>query len=225
MFPDVVTQTQKTLYNSTQTAILSQLAFNTNNNTPDKLTNKGLKNMVQNTKEALKETSSETIDSKCRLVIKQVLASQDDLLKRITALESAIDKSIKQEPMTSEHQDKLFEALCKAKAKMTVGFEKTGTSNRGYFATYPDLVHHAKPFLTAEGIDIIHEPIERGNLDFLKTTVSHVSGQWRSSICAIRPDFEKGIKSPSQAYAAALTSMKRYVYAALLNLHTGGDKE
>lgn len=184
--------------------------------------------MVQNTKETLKETLPETIDSKCRLAVKHLVAGQDDLQKKVVALEQALDKpvdSTKQEPMASEQQDKLFEALCKAKAKMTVDFEKTGTSNRGYFATYPDLVHHAKPFLAAEGVDIIHEPIERGNLDFLKTTVSHVSGQWRSSICAIRPDYEKGIKSPNQAYAAALTSMKRYVYAALLNLHTGGDKE
>ena len=184
--------------------------------------------MVPSTKETLKESIPETIDLKCRSAVKQLAASQDDLLKKITTLEQALEKiicSIKQEAMTSEHQDKLFEALCKAKSKMTVDFEKTGSSNRGYFATYPDLVHHAKPFLAAEGIDIIHEPIERGNQDFLKTTVTHISGQWRSSTCAIRPDFEKGSKSPSQAYASALTSMKRYVYAALLNLHTGGDKE
>ncbi|MFH0897969.1 MAG: ERF family protein [bacterium] len=184
--------------------------------------------MVQNTREISKETPLEIIDLKCRSTIKHLVASQDDLIKKIAVLESALHEAIssmKQEPMASEHQDKLFEALCKAKAKMTVNFEKTGTSNRGYFATYPDLVHHAKSFLAEEGVDIIHEPIERRNQDFLKTTVTHVSGQWRSSISAIRPDFEKGSKSPNQAYAAALTSMKRYVYGALLNLHTGGDKE
>jgi hypothetical protein len=185
--------------------------------------------MVQSTtKEVSKEASQETIDIKCRSAVKQINVSQENLSKKIDALETTLDgiaTALKQEPLASEQQDKLFEALCKAKAKMTVDFEKTGTSNRGYFATYPDLVHHAKPFLAAEGIDIIHEPIEQGNRDFLKTTVTHASGQWRSSICAIRPDYEKGIKSPNQAYAAALTSMKRYVYAALLNLHTGGDKE
>lgn len=177
--------------------------------------------MEQNIKEISKETPVETVDHKCRAAVKQLVASQEELLKKIGTIEQAI----KQEPSASEHQDKLFQALGKAKAKMTVDFEKTGSSNRGYFATYPDLVHHAKPFLAAEGIDIIHEPIERGNFDLLKTTVTHVSGQWRSSTCAIRPDFEKGSHSPNQAYAAALTSMKRYVYAALLNLHTGGDKE
>ena len=177
--------------------------------------------MAQNQKESLKETPLETVDLKCRTAVKKLVAEQEELLKKIAALEQAV----KQEPIASEHQDKLFEALGKAKSKMTVDFEKTGSSNRGYFATYPDLVHHAKPFLAAEGIDIIHEPIERGNQDLLKTTVTHVSGQWRSSTCAIRPDFEKGSNSPIQAYAGALTSMKRYVYAALLNLHTGGDKE
>ena len=125
----------------------------------------------------------------------------------------------------SESQDQLFAALCKAKANMKVDFEKTGNSNRGGYATYSDLVYHARPFLSAEGVDIIHEPIERGNYDFLKTTVTHKSGQWRSSNCAIRPDFEKGSSPANQLYGSALTSMKRYVYAAILNLHTGGDKE
>ncbi|MFH1831744.1 MAG: ERF family protein [bacterium] len=189
--------------------------------------------MVQNIKEVSKEIQPEIIDLKCRSAIKNLLASQDDLVKKIARLEVALtdlnnsisSMNIKQEPMSSEHQDKLFEALCKAKAGMTVNFEKTGSSNRGYFATYPDLVHHAKSFLAEQGVDIIHEPIESGNQDYLRTTVTHVSGQWRSSICAIRPDFERGSSSPNQAYAAALTSMKRYVYGAILNLHTGGDKE
>ncbi len=184
--------------------------------------------MVQTTKDTSSVMSAETIDSKCRAAVKQLTVNRDELLKKIATLEQTMHEatvSLTQEAMASDQQDQLFAALCKAKSKMNVDFEKTGTSNRGYFATYPDLVHHAKPFLAAEGVDIIHEPIERGNQDFLKTTVTHVSGQWRSSICAIRPDYEKGIKSPNQAYAAALTSMKRYVYAALLNLHTGGDKE
>ena len=179
--------------------------------------NKRINNMEQNTK----ETPMETIDSKCRSVVKKLTVSQDQLLKKIATFEHGLQR----EPMTSEQQDKLFEALCKAKAKMNVDFEKTGTSNRGYFATYSDLVHHAKPLLAAEGIDIIHEPIERENQDFLKTTITHTSGQWRSSVCAIRPNFEKGSMASNHAYAGALTSMKRYVYAALLNLHTGGDKE
>jgi ERF superfamily len=129
-----------------------------------------------------------------------------------------------EEPMSSEAQDQLFGALAKAKAKMNPDFEKTGSSNRGAYATYADLVIHARPLLAEEGLDIIHEPIERGNEDYLKTTIIHSSGQWRSSMCALRPDYEKA--GPAlQAYGSALTSMKRYVYAAILNLHTGGDKE
>jgi hypothetical protein len=146
----------------------------------------------------------------------------------LTKLDDTTKKDLlpkNQEPISSEHQDKLFEALCKAKEKMSVEFEKTGNSNRGCFATYPDLVYHARPFLALQGLDIIHEPLERENQDFLKTTIIHSSGQWRSSICAIRPDFEKGNKAPIQEYASALTSMKRYVYAAILNLHTGGEKD
>ncbi|KKQ49830.1 MAG: hypothetical protein US69_C0002G0105 [candidate division TM6 bacterium GW2011_GWF2_38_10] len=170
----------------------------------------------------------EIIDIKCRSAVKNITSTYESLQKKIAMLEESIatfQTSQSAEKMTSDSQNELFAALCKAKAKMTVDFEKTGTSNRGYFATYSDLVAHAKPFLAAEGIDIIHEPITHGIHDFLKTTVTHSSGQWRSSVCAIRPDLEKGIKSPSQAYAAALTSMKRYVYAAILNLHTGGDKD
>lgn len=125
----------------------------------------------------------------------------------------------------SESQDQLFAALCRAKINIKPDFEKTGTSNRGSSATLPDMVYHTGPALYAEGLVIIQEPIERGDYDYLKTTITHSSGQWRSSTCAIRPDYNKGGTSAIQAYASALTSMKRYVYGAILNLHTGGDKE
>ena len=125
----------------------------------------------------------------------------------------------------SEQQDQLFTALCRAKSNIKPDFEKTGYSNRGSSATLPDMVYHTGPALYAEGLEILQEPVERGNYDYLKTTITHSSGQWRSSVCAIRPDYEKGSSSGLQCYASALTSMKRYVYGAILNLHTGGDKE
>ena len=127
--------------------------------------------------------------------------------------------------MSSAEQDQLFDALSRAKANIKPDFEKTGSSSRGSSATLPDMVFHTGPALYAEGLEIIQEPIEKGKCDYLKTTITHKSGQWRSSICAIRPDYAKGGNSSLQAYGAALTSMKRYVYGAILNLHTGGDKE
>ena len=140
------------------------------------------------------------------------------------AIISKLDSSTKNESMCSEQQDKLFAALINAKSEMSVEFEKTGKSHRpGLYATYGDLVHFAKPFLKTHGLDIIQEPIEAGDSDLLKTTIIHSSGQWRSSVCAVRPDYSQP-QAPIQAYASALTSMKRYAYAAILNLHSGGDK-
>ena len=126
--------------------------------------------------------------------------------------------------MCSAEQDQLFTALCNAQANIKPDFEKTGSSHKASSATLPDMVFHTGPALYAEGLKILQEPIEKGEFDYLKTTITHKSGQWRSSICAIRPDYAKG-SAGLQAYGGALTSMKRYVYGALLNLHTGGDKE
>lgn len=172
--------------------------------------------------EPVKQT--EIIDALCRDVVKNINKSVFEQKAKVDFLTEAYKdfyQRLEKEPTSSEDQSLLFEALCKAKADMKVDFEKTGNiTNRGAYATYPDLVHYAKPFLVANGLDIIHEPIEKGDKDYLKTTITHASGQWRSSYCAIKPDYSKNT-SPLQAYGGALTSMKRYVYAAILNLHTG----
>jgi hypothetical protein len=156
---------------------------------------------------------------------KFMAANNSALLAKLEELSLLKDLGAQQvlEPQSSEHQDQLFTAFCKAKSNISVDFETTGKSARpGGSASYKDLVHHTRPFLAAECIDIIQEPFIANDRDYLKTTITHGSGQWRSSVSAIRPDFGKNL-DPNQLYGSALSYQKRYTYASILNLHTGGD--
>lgn len=170
------------------------------------------------------ENNIETIDSLCRETVKSIHKGLMENRARIDYLEELLQKAIKpDEPEHSPEQNLLFEALGKAKASMPVDFEKTGEiSNRGTYAKYPDLVHFAKAYLEKFDIDVIHEFIERDKSDLMKTTITHKSGQWRSSICALRIEYSKQ-QDPNQAYQDCVTRMKKTVYAGILNLHTGGD--
>jgi hypothetical protein len=173
----------------------------------------------------------QTIDSTCRDVVKtlnKTVSDQrnklDETIKDIQDLDDKINfigdlyKELLSKSSSPE-QDKLFDALLKAKVALGTNIEKTSSGNWGSYANFPDLVYYAKPILAKFGIDIILEPIVILDHDCLKATISHTSGQWRSSISAIRPDY-KPAQDPNQSYGSALTYMKKYVYASLLNLQS-----
>jgi hypothetical protein len=179
--------------------------------------------MEQNQTVSNQETNASVVDTLCRDVVKKLNQTIFEQAAQIKSLQDSVTElNFKKEEEHSPNQNLLFEALTKAKADLKVeNLEKTGSGNRGSYATYIDLVYHARPFLTAYGLDIIHEPVEKNDKDFLKTTISHHSGQWRSSTCALRIDYKGPIANLHQAYGSALTYMKKYVYASILNLHTG----
>jgi hypothetical protein len=79
------------------------------------------------------------------------------------------------------------------------------------------------PFIAKYGLSFRMEPIEKGDSDYLRSVLGHSSGQWTSSTCKIRPDY-KANTDPNQEYGKSLTYMKKYVFGAYFNLHTGSEK-
>jgi len=101
--------------------------------------------------------------------------------------------------------------------------ERTGSGNRGNYATLTDLTIFAMPFIEKNGLSFRMEPVEKNGEDYLRSVLGHSSGQWNSSVCKITVNY-KSNPDLLQAYGAALTYMKKYVFGAYFVLHTGSEK-
>lgn len=171
---------------------------------------------------------NEIIDQLGREGLKRVSAANLELKARVEYLALELEKmrNESREITQTAEQDKLTAALAKAKDEMAkVMIEKTGhRKDTGSYATVDDLRLFIDPILSKYGLTFVTEPIERGTEDFLRSKLSHDSGQWNSSVSRIRVNYN-GERDPLQAYGKALTYMKKYVYGAYFMIHTGGEKE
>lgn len=171
---------------------------------------------------------NEIIDILAREALKRVSASLAEIKAKIDflALENEKLRNSTKEATQSIEQGLLLEALAAAKMEMSSSnIERSGyIQNRGSYATLDDIREFVDPILSKYGLSFRVEPIEKNNEDYLTAYLGHKSGQWYSSTCKIKPDYNKS-SDALQAYGKALTSMKRYVYGAYFMLHTGGEKE
>jgi len=179
-------------------------------------------------------TSTEIVDLKSREALTTVNAKlvQYNLecsskIDYISAKFEDIERKLKAaivEEAGSKEQDKLLAALSKCLGEMSkADMERTGSGNRGNYATLTDLTIFAMPFIEKNGLSFRMEPIEKNNEDYLRSVLGHSSGQWCSSVCKINVDY-KNSTDALQAYGKALTYMKKYVFGAYFVLHTGSEK-
>ena len=181
----------------------------------------------------------EIVDIKCRDSVKIVNETAKQAVKnnleysakieyisaKLEDIERKLNAAIVEEAGSKE-QDKLLSALSKCLGEMhgsESSVERTGHSHKGNSATLTDLADFAMPFLANNGLSFRMEPIEKDDSDYLRSVLGHSSGQWNSSICKIRPDY-KANSDPNQEYGKSLTYMKKYVFGAYFDLHTGSEK-
>ena len=179
--------------------------------------------------EEIKETE-EIKDIAARRVINDLTKDNLQLKSKIEYITTAFEevnnklKSIIVEKTETPDQDKLLAAFSKCLGEMhRAEMERTGAGNRGNYATLTDLTIFAMPFIEKNGLSFRMEPIEKDDCDYLRSVLGHASGQWTSSTCKIRPDYEKAA-DPNQAYGKSLTYMKKYIFGAYFSLHTGSEK-
>lgn len=176
----------------------------------------------------------EIIDSNCRDAVKIIntklvqnnlesSAKIDYISNKLEDIERKLKAAIIEESGSKE-QDKLLAALSKCLGEMSkADMERTGSGNRGNYATLTDLTIFAMPFIEKHGLSFRMEPIEKNDGDYLRSVLGHSSGQWNSSVCKINVDY-KNTPDALQAYGKALTYMKKYVFGAYFVLHTGSEK-
>ena len=122
----------------------------------------------------------------------------------------------------SESQDKLIQALIKFQG--SIGTVAKSKDNPYFGSKYADLgaiFNEIRKPLADNGLCVIQEPLEtNGDVVRLQTTIFHESGQFRSSILAVRP-----AKSDPQGIGSAITYARRYSLSPMLGIVTEEDDD
>lgn len=120
--------------------------------------------------------------------------------------------------MRSPEVKELFTALTAMGNEMRIiGKNKEG---RFSYADLAHIIHVTRPILTKHGLWVIQEFDHQDGKELLKTTVTHVSGQWTTSCIAIPAlnSKENAGRSEIQALGGIITYLRRYSYCAALNI-------
>jgi len=113
----------------------------------------------------------------------------------------------------------LSQALALAQAEFKAAIKDS--KNPFFKSNYADLasiVDASRPALTKQGIAVMQVVITLENGIFLKTILSHKSGEYISGLYPIKP-----IKDDPQGIGSALTYARRYSYAAICGVVTDDD--
>ena len=118
----------------------------------------------------------------------------------------------------SEALDQLAAALSAAQAEFSaVPKESVNPFFKSNYAALPDVVKHATPVLTKQGLSDSQFIDEE---DTLTTILLHQSGQWISATAKLHL-----VKDDPQAAGSAVTYMRRYAYMAVLGLVADTDDD
>jgi hypothetical protein len=115
----------------------------------------------------------------------------------------------------SESIVELTKALIKAQGELEVVTKDTKAYNYLY-ATLPAVFAEYKKHFLKHGL-VVMQLIEGNGL---RTTLSHESGEWVSSVAALMP-----IKNDPQAQGSAITYMRRYSLGAICGIMTEEDDD
>lgn len=107
----------------------------------------------------------------------------------------------------------LTKALIKAQGELESVLKDTQAYNYKY-ATLPAVFEEYKKHFLQHGLVVIQSVEGNG----LRTTLSHESGEWVSSLASLMP-----IKNDPQAQGSAITYMRRYALAAICGIMAEDD--
>jgi hypothetical protein len=121
---------------------------------------------------------------------------------------------------TSTETQALFEALAKAQAQMgTAQFDAKNPHYRSSYASLSSVLGAILPSWNEHGLSLMQHPHFDGQLVSLTTIVTHASGQWMKSVCAV----PIGKRGDAHALGSAISYLRRYSAAAVSGLIQGDD--
>jgi hypothetical protein len=121
----------------------------------------------------------------------------------------------------SENISKLTEALAKVQGSLEGAL--TDSNNPYFKSKYADLTsvwRACRKQLSDNGLAIIQVTVPSEDLEYisLETILSHVSGEWVSSMLRMKP-----VKNDPQAIGSCITYMRRYSLAAIVGVSPEDD--
>ena len=114
----------------------------------------------------------------------------------------------------SETINELATALAKAQAEMEVAIKDSNLSHfKSKYADLKEIVRVSRPCLTKYGLSVIQAIDMEGEIDIIRTSLLHASGQFINSRVRICPQ-----KAGDQEMGKSITYLRRYAYASLLGV-------
>lgn len=138
----------------------------------------------------------------------------EDIRTSLEALHKKLDILLSREIPISSNQD-LYAALASAQSEMNdMVFTGENIHYKDKFATLGDLIRMSRPALTKYGLAVFQD-IRRGddNIDILRTTMCHTSGQTIHSEMRIMPN-----KNTLHTIGSYLAYIRRISYSSLVGL-------
>lgn len=138
----------------------------------------------------------------------------DDIYKLIEDLTKKVDKLLAQSTPAVSGNAKLYEALAHAQSEMLdIQFTGENCYYKDRYATLGDLIRMSRPALTKNGLCVFQDIRKVDDIDVLRTTLAHTSGQSISTEMPIRPD-----KNTLTMIGSYIAYLRRVSYAALVGI-------
>lgn len=125
-------------------------------------------------------------------------------------------------PTRSDTLNELFSALAKAQSEMRMaGLHSENPYFKSRYADMAEIVSASRPALTKNGLCVIQQILaNEDGQSILHTILCHSSGQWIETQMRVVP-----AKNDIQTLGSYITYLRRYAYAALVGVTTGGEDD
>lgn len=133
-----------------------------------------------------------------------------------------IKEKTKDRPTQSDDLNELATALAKAQAEIEVaGRKETNPFFKSKYADLAELIKVSRPALTKNGLAVMQQiTTDMDAMTWLHTLLVHTSGQWIETRMRVIP-----VKNDVQSFGSCITYLRRYCYAALINIAVADEDD
>lgn len=156
------------------------------------------------------------MDSHEFLVLRDML---EGLNERLTDL---IKERPLKKPAQSPDLNELATSLAKAQAEIEIaGRKETNPFFKSKYADLAELIKVSRPALTKNGLAVMQQILtDEDGMTWLHTILTHTSGQWIETRMRVVPT-----KNDPQSFGSCVTYLRRYCYAALINIAVSDEDD
>jgi len=148
--------------------------------------------------------------------------SFNDIEMRLDDLFQLIKEKTKERATQSDDLNELATALAKAQSEIEVaGRKETNPFFKSKYADLAELIKVSRPALTKNGLAVMQQiTTDMDAMTWLHTLLVHTSGQWIETRMRVIP-----VKNDVQSFGSCITYLRRYCYAALINIAVADEDD